>query len=262
MRFPLILAAAFAVSVTDASAQTRPLATEEAHTAAAGTLVLEIGASALRDEPNFLTGAARDRWEGPELRLVYSPAANVELDADWTARVGARDDPDFGSVSDFGDITLRAKVKVAGSADGGGAMGLRFGVTLPQTSFGNGLGPNALRMSAQVLVSTAIGAATLHLNGGVAIHDEPLRAHEQRDLFAFGIAMVQPFGPVTLAGEVAGLAGQGSPGADARSEARGGIRVGRGVVRADVALRRGLTRAAGKWGITAGLTWTLSSGAP
>ena len=256
MQFPLILAVALALSAADALAQTRPLATEEAHTAAAGTLVLELGASALRDEPNFLTGGARDRWEGPELRVVYSPAANVELDADWTARVGVRDDPDFGSVSDFGDVTLRAKARIAGSADGGGAVALRFGVTLPQTSFGNGLGPNALRMSAQVLVSTAIGAATLHLNGGMAIHDEPLRAHEQRDLFAFGMAMVQPMGPVALVAEVAGLAGQGSPGADARSEGRGGIRVGGGRVRADVALRRGLTRAAGKWGITAGLTWT------
>jgi hypothetical protein len=258
VRSPLILAAAFSLAAGARGwAQTRPLATEEASTALAGTVVLEAGASAISDEPNFLTGAARDRWEGPELRLVYSPAGNVELDVEWTARVGARGDPDFGDVSDFGDVGLRAKVRVAGRPGGQDAIGLRFGVVLPQTSFGNGLGPNALRTSAQVLASKTVGRATVHLDAGLAIHDEPLRAHEQRDLFAYGVAVTWPLERVTLIGEVAGLAGRGSPGADARSEARAGVRLGTGRLRGDVALRRGLTRAAGEWGITAGLGWTM-----
>jgi hypothetical protein len=258
VRSPLILGAAFSLAVgARGYAQTRPLATEEASTAPAGTLVLEVGAQAIAAEPNFLTGAARDRWDGPELRLVYSPAGNVELDVEWTARIGARGDPDFGDASDFGDIALRAKVRVAGRPGGKDAIGLRFGVLLPQTSFGNGLGPNALRTSAQVLASKAVGGATLHLDAGVAIHDEPLRAHEQRDLFAYGAAVTWPLARVTLVGEVAGLAGRGSPGADARSEARAGARLGTGRLRGDVGLRRGLTRAAGEWGITAGLSWTI-----
>ena len=256
MRSPLILAAAFSLAAgARGSAQTRPLATEEASTAAAGTVVLEAGASAISGEPNFLTGAARDRWDGPELRVVYSPAGNVELDVEWTARVGARGDPDFGDVSDFGDVALRAKVRVAGRPGGQDAVGLRFGVLLPQTSFGNGLGPNTLRTSAQVLLSKAVGGATAHLDAGVAIHDEPLRAHEQRDFFAYGAAVTWPRARVTLVGEVAGLAGRGSPGADARSEARAGARLGAGRLRGDVAVRRGLGRAAGGWGITAGVTW-------
>jgi hypothetical protein len=258
VRFSLILAAAFVLAGgARAWAQTRPLATEEASTAAAGTVVLEVGASAITSEPNFLTGASRDRWDAPELRLVYSPAGNVELDVEWTGRVGARGDPDFGDVSDYGDVALRAKVRVAGRAGGTDAVGLRFGVILPQTSFGNGLGPNALRTSAQVLVSKAMGGATLHLDAGVAILDEPLRAHEQRDLFAYGAAVTWPLAPITLVGEVAGLAGRGSPGADARSEARAGARLGGGRLRGDVALRRGLSRAAGEWGMTAGVSWTV-----
>ena len=201
MRSPLILAAALSLAAgARASAQTRPLATEEASTAAAGTVVLEAGASVLSGEPNFLTGAPRDRWDAPELRVVYSPAGNVELDVEWTARVGARGDPDFGDVSDFGDVALRAKVRVAGGP--GGAIGLRFGVLLPQTSFGNGLGPNALRMSAQLLASKAVGGATFHLDAGVAIHDEPLRAHEQRDFLAYGAAVTWPLARLTLVGEI------------------------------------------------------------
>ena len=110
MRSTLILAAAVVlVTPRSGASQTRPLLTEEATTAAGGTMVLEIGAQAISDEPNFLTGALRDRWEGPQLRLVYSPADPVEVDVEWTVRVGAKDDPDFGDVSDFGDVALRAK---------------------------------------------------------------------------------------------------------------------------------------------------------
>jgi hypothetical protein len=248
-----VLALASAPAV---SAQTRPLQTEEAATAAAGTVAIEIGGQAVADEPNFLTGAPRTRWDAPELRVVYSPADRVEIDVEWVARVGARDDLDYGDVSDFGDVSLRAKVRLAGGPGARTTAGARFTVTLPQTSFGNGLGPNTLRMSAQALLSRAVGRGALHLNAGLAIHDEPLRAHEQRDFLAYGVALVAPpLGPATLLAEVAGLAGEGAPGADARHEARAGVRIGAGAFRADAAVRRGLGDADGTWGVTAGLTW-------
>jgi len=241
-----------------AFAQTRPLLTEEAATAPAGTLVLEAGADFIRDEPNFLTGRERDRWDAPVLRLVYSPARNVEVDLEWTGRVGVFDDPDFGSVSDFGDVTLRAKVNFLEEDRQVPGLAARFGVTLPETSFGNGLGPNALRMSAQLLASKAFGRTAVHANAGLAIHDEVLRPHEQRDFFAYGLAAVHPVGSgAAIVAEVAGRAGKGAPGAEQRAEARAGLRFGRGPVRWDAALRRGLAAADGGWGITAGLAWTV-----
>jgi hypothetical protein len=259
VRSTLPFAAAIAASALGppAFAQTRPLQTEEARTARGGTVVVEAGAQAIAGEPNFLTGAERDRWDGPELRLVYSPSDNVELDVEWTARVGARGDPDFGDVSDFGDVALRAKARLAGG--GRSAFGARFTVLLPQTSFGNGLGPNTIRMSAQALATIGVGRGAVHANAGLAILDEPLRAHEQRDFFAYGLAAVAPMGAVEVVAELAGLAGDGAPGADERGEARAGLRFGRGAVRADVAVRRGLTDATGAWGLTAGLSWTIRS---
>jgi len=111
----------------------------------------------------------------------------------------------------------------------------------------------------RIATSLAAAGAAVYLAAGVALHDEPLRAHEQRDLFAYGAAVTWPVARITLVGEVAGLAGRGSPGADARSEARAGARLGAGRLRGDVALRRGLGRAAGEWGFTAGVTWTPSA---
>ena len=238
-----------------AGAQTRPLQTEEATTAPRGTSVIEVGAEAIRNEPNFVTGGLRERWAGPILRFVYSAADNVEIDVEWTARVGQRDDPDFGSVSDWGDVGLRAKVRLVDEGHGHPAIGARFGVLLPETSFGNGLGPNALRMSAQILVSQTIGGVTLHGNAGLALHDEVYRPHEQRDFLAYGLAAeVRLSRRLGVVGEWAGLAGSGMPGADAHGELRAGVRWGAGEWRVDGALRRGLLAADGTWGVAAGVT--------
>jgi hypothetical protein len=253
----LSLAAALAAAVT-AGAQDRPLVTESAQVAPAGTLTFETGFDYLRAEPNFITGAPRDVWAGPLLRLTYAPSAAAEFDLEWVLRVGQRDDPAFGSTSDFGDVTLRAKLRLAEARGARPALAARLVVTLPQTSFGDGLGPNTLRFSAQVLLTRALGRATFSANAGLAIHDEPLRAHEQRDFLAYGVAVTRRIGTrVELLGEVAGLLGDGAPGADARSEARFGLRLGSARLRGDVALRRGLADADGTWGVTLGLTRRL-----
>jgi hypothetical protein len=254
-RLTLLLLVLCATQAPAASAQTRPLQTEEATTAPRGTTVLELGAEAIRDEPNFVTGRLRDRWAGPILRLVHSPADNVEIDVEWTVRVGQIDDPDFGSVSDWGDVGLRAKVRFMEEREGRPAIAARFGVLLPETSFGNGLGPNALRMSAQVLVSKTIGSITLHGNAGLALHDEVYRPHEQRDFLHYGLATeYRARRRLVVVGEWAGLAGSGMPGADAHSELRAGVRWAAGDWRWDGALRRGLLEADGTWGLTAGVT--------
>jgi hypothetical protein len=243
-----------------AGAQTRPLLTETAATAPAGTVTLEAGLDFFAAEPNFLTGRERDRWDVPVLRLVFSPAANVELDLEWTARVIARDDPDFGDVSDWGDVTLRSKVRLMGDGEHGPILGARFTLTLPETSFGNGLGPNVLRMSAQALLTQRLGRLTLHANAGLGIHEEVLRPHEQRDFLAYGLALERRAGSkLTIAVEAAGRAGNGMAGADQRGEVRAGFRFG-GRRAGDVAVRRALTHADGSWGFTFGFSWTLREG--
>jgi hypothetical protein len=243
-----------------AKAQTRPLQTEEAATGAAGRLVLEAGAAFMSDEPNFLTGAARKRWDAPVLNLVYSPAANVELDVEWVGRVVAVDDPRFGTASDFGDVTLRAKLLLLDEYQGRPALSVRFGVTLPETNEAKGLGPNTLRMSAQALVSKSFGRFQAHANAGLAIQDTPLSPHLQSDFLAYGVAVVYTLGEkLDLVAEGAGLVGHGHPGAAERNELRAGIRYGTGSLRWDAAVRRGLSEADGTWGFTAGVTWTLKA---
>jgi len=238
-------------------AQDRPLLTETAVTAPAGRVRLEAGVEHMSAEPNFLTGRERERWDLPVLRLVWSPAGNVELDLEWTGRVAARGEAGRADVADWGDVVLRAKVSFTGDGRRRTALGARFWVALPQTSFGTGLGPNTLRFAAEVLATRILGSWTVHANAGLMIHDEVLRPHEQRDFLAYGLALERRlFGSAAAVAEVAGRAGDGMPGAEERAELRAGLRFG-GRRQLDVALRRGLAEADGTWGVTFGFACTL-----
>jgi hypothetical protein len=248
-------------------AQTRPLLTEPAETARGGTVVFETGMDFISSEPNFVTGLPRDRYDGPLLRLVFSPADNVEIDVESIVAVFTPEDPAFGSASDVGDFTLRAKARLLAERPGRPGLSARFAVTLPETKATKGLGPNSLRMLVQVLVSKTTGRLSFHANAGLAIHDEVFTPAAQNDFLAYGAALAyRATAPLQLVGEVTGRAGSGSPGADHRSEARLGVRFGSGRVVGDAAVRRGLTHADGTWGVTAGLSWTLhrprASGGP
>lgn len=257
------LALAAAIAPAAALCQTRPLQTEEATTAPAGRIALEAGVRMIDAQPNFVGGLARARWDVPVLNLVYSPAANVELDVEWVGGVIAADDPAFGTVSDFGDVTLRSKLRLFAESGSRPAFGARFCATLPVTDSEKGLGPNTNRLSVQLLLTKSVGPARLHLNAGVAIHDEVSDPAVQDDLLAYGFAAEVRLGRRTLLlGEVAGRGGEGEPSVDRTHEARLGARLGAGSVQWDLAVRRGLSDADGDWGFTAGLTWTLRPGRP
>ncbi len=257
----LLLSAALLRFAPPAQAQTRPRLTEEATTAPAGRMVLEAGANWIASETNFQTGDERDRLDVPVLNFVWSPSDNVEIDVGWVGRVVAFSDPDLGSVSDWGDVTLRAKARVLGGAAERIALALRFGVSLPETNEARGLGPNTLRMSAELLASRPLGRFTLHANAGLALQDKVDRPHEQRDFLAWGAAIDARLGARNaLVADLSGWAGASSPGAEQKAEARLGLRHERGRFALDLALRHGLTRSAGRLGMTAGIRWTAKAG--
>ena len=239
------------------SAQTEPLLTEEATTAPAGHLALELGGDFIAAARHYETRQTRARWDAPRLRLVYSAADTVEVDLEWVAWVGSASGPGFAAVSDFGDVTLRTKVRLRDGGESSATLGARFVVTLPQTSYGLGLGPDTLRTSAQALATLPVAAWRLHANAGLAIQDEVYSPHEQADFLAYGLAVERRAGRVVLLTELAGWQGKGAPGADARGEARAGFRTDAGALSWHAALRHGLTTADGRWGMTLGVSFAL-----
>jgi hypothetical protein len=257
----------FFVSAAPVGAQTRPLLTEEATTGPAGRVVFETGFEAIADEPNYLTGIERTQWEGPLLRLVYSAADNVDFGLDWAGRIGTTSVPGERAVSAWGDVTLRAKLRILKGEGRRPTLGARFGVIFPNTPFNDkqfnplGLGPNTFRAFVEGLITQPVGPLRLDGNAGLFVHEEALRPHEQRDFLSYGLALKWPVRPGwEMVAELAGRAGIPEPGAPRQSEVRVGLRLGRGRVRADAALRRGLVAVEGTWGGTVGLTWTMRPG--
>ena len=259
--------ALFLVPAAPVGAQTLPLLTEEATTGPTGRIVFQTGFEAIADEPNYLTGIERTRWEGPLLRVVYSVADNVDFGLDWAGRIGTTSVPGEAAISAWGDVTLRAKLRLMKGEGRRPALGARFGVIFPNTPFNDkqfnplGLGPNSFRAFVEGLITQPVGPVRLDGNAGLFLHEEVLRPHEQRDFLSYGLAVRWPAKPaLELVAEFAGRAGIPEPGAPRQSEVRVGLRLGRGRVRADAALRRGLVAAEGTWGGTVGLTWTMRPG--
>jgi hypothetical protein len=180
------------------------------------------------------------------------------MDLEWVVAVGVSGDPDFGTVADVGDVSLRAKLRLVEEKPGQPGITARFGVTLPETKAVKGLGPDELRVIAQLLISRGFGAWSVHGNAGAAFQDLPREPPEQVDFFAWGLAVERRVSPgLQLMVEAAGRAGPGEPEARSRAEARLGARLGSKRLRADLAIRHGLTTADGDWGFTLGLTYRI-----
>lgn len=265
--------AGLVVAASTASAQTGPMLTPSAFIPAPGTVTLDLFGMAISKEPNYLTFAQagtlqeRTRVDGPIIRLSYAPSARAEFTAEWNSQTFAINDPRYGkTISDFGDATLRAKLGIAeGEVSASPALALQFEVTLPNTSFGNGLGPNTLRMDASLIVGYKTEKVTVNGRAGLAIQDEPLRQHEQRDFASLSASIAyQVSERIAVFADAGGYFGEGVPGAIARREARAGVEYQRTMFGKETKLfiagRRGLVDFHGKWGVVAGFSTTLREG--
>jgi hypothetical protein len=269
----ILTASALALVATAASAQTGASLTPSAFIEAPGHLGLDIFGATIGKEPNYLTYAEsgviqpRTRVDGPVFRLTYVPSERAEFTAEFNAQTYAIKDPRYQTtISDWGDATLRAKLGLKkGEASVSPAVAFQFEVSLPNTSFGNGLGPNTIRLQGDLLVGYKTEKWSLNGAAGLAIQDEPLRQHEQRDFVhlsgSIGYKISDRFDVFADAG---GFLGDGVPGAIAKREARAGINYNRSLFGKSttifVAGRRGLVDFQGKWGVVAGLTIKLREG--
>lgn len=240
---------------------------------APGYLGLDVLGLTIGKEPNYLTYAEsgalqlRTRLDGPLVRLHYVPSARAEFTAEFNIQTFAISDPRFNkTISDSGDATLRAKLGLAkGEANAKPAVALQFEVTMPNTSFGNGLGPNTIRLASTVLVGYKTERVTLNGNAGLAIQDEPLRQHEQRDFVSLSASISYKVREdLDLFADTGGYFGDGVPGAIAKRELRFGLQNRRNLFGHPgslyVGVRRGLVDFQGRWGVVAGLSTAIRPG--
>jgi hypothetical protein len=273
----IFIATAIWICSGSASAQQRPLITEDPETIGAGRILIEAGFDLERDVYYPVSGLGGNRLSVPTVGVSVGLSSIVEIQIDGglyqrltiTERRPAPLAPvlDFtgDTTTDVDDLVLATKIRLLSEGAQRPALGLRFATRLPNASNESGLGHDLTDFFASLLVAKTVQSIRIVGNGGLAILGDPTSAiPQQHDLFTFGVSVARAMTTAAeIVGEVNGRlnVAQDSPaiGAEHRATMRVGSRYTRGPVRVDAGVMFGMTSRDPKIGLTAGLTWVLDA---
>ena len=175
--------------------------------------------------------------------------------------------PGANSANDFGDFTLWTKIKIRNESAHLPSLGVRFGVQLPNSSQGKGIGLNQTNAYGMFLFGKKFGhnaRVNTFGNLGVGILTAPTELFSQNDVLLYGFASIVRINKqFSLAGEVNGRAnlrpGSGPLGTESVGEARLGMQIRASGLRFDFAGIKGLTSFSPRSGLTVGVTYDTPS---
>jgi hypothetical protein len=274
LRSTLALLFVFVCALT-ASAQQRPLLTEDVDIIPPGTMRIEAGIDFLQGARFPVSGLTGDLTRVGVLGINFGVAPNVEFQIEGVAQnvlsINSRGAsaiplslaPGINSTNDTGDFILWAKFKLRSETKHGPSIGFRFGVGLPNSSQGRGIGLNQTNAYGSVLVGKKFGRdGRLNTFGnlGIAILTAPTELFSQNDVLTYGAAGIFRINKqFSIAGEINGRAntrpGNGPLGTESQSEARLGMQVRASGLRFDFADIKGLTEFTHNSGVKVGVTY-------
>jgi hypothetical protein len=271
---------AFALSMAAAaSAQQRPLLTEDVDIIPPGSLRIEAGIDFVQRARFPVSGLTGDLTRAGVIGINIGLAPNVEVQIEGVAQnflsINSRGPSAIAlslpaganSTNDIGDFTLWTKIKLRNETEHLPSVGFRFGVQLPNSNQARGLGLNQTNAYGQVLFGKKFGPnARVNTFGnlGIGILTAPTGLFTQNDVLTYGLAgIVRLNKQFSLAGEVNGRAntrpGSGPLGTESQGEARLGMQVRASGLRFDFAGIKGLTRLTPRSGLTVGVTYDTPS---
>ena len=271
---------AFAIAVlltslaSAASAQQRPLVTEDPETIGAGLILLEGGFDVAQDVFYPASGLKGNLLRIPTLGLSFgiSSIAELQLDGGLYNRLSVksrRDAPlshllDFtgDTTHDVEDIVIGTKIRVLSETPGRPSIGVRFATKLPNASNESGLGLDTTDFYFSSLVGKTVRSIRFVGNAGLGILADPVDGNRQNDVFTYGVSIARAVQQgLEVVGEINGRLNTRSGVPPVGTESRGAMRLGgrftRGTVRADVGLIFGMTSRDPSVGLTAGFTWVF-----
>lgn len=274
--FALILALAF---FGVAHAQQRPLITEDVDIIPPGSLRIEAGVDFTQKARFPVSGLNGDLTRVGVIGITIGLAPNVEVQVEGVAQnflsINSRGPSAIplnlaagaNSTHDTGDFTLWTKIKLRNETAHMPSLGFRFGVQLPNSNQGTGIGLNSTNAYGQVLFGKKFGhnaRVNTFGNLGIGILAVPTQNFAQNDVITYGFAgIVRLDDKFSLVGEVNGRAntrpGTGPLGTESRSEARLGMQVRASGLRFDFAGIKGLTKNSPRSGVTIGVTYDTPS---
>jgi hypothetical protein len=264
-------------TASSATAQQRPLETQDPETIGTGHVLVEAGVSYARDELYPLSGLQGNLWQLPVIGLDVglSPIADLQITGGPYNRLSitGRDPaaPLASSVTATGDTThavedlaIGAKIRLVPEAPGRPGFGFRFSVRLPNAKHESGLGQDTTDFSASLLAGKTIASLRVVGNVGLTIMSEPLDAAKQNDMLTYGLSLAHTIRhDVELVGDVNGRwsTRNGIPpiGTESRGTVTLGGRYTRGSTRLDAAAFIGLTSIDPTVGVKIGVTYVFTA---
>ena len=259
-----------------ASAQQRPLLTEDVDIIPQGSLRIEVGIDFMQNAKFPVSGLTGDLTRVGVIGINIGLAPNVEFQIDGVAQnvlsVNSVTVPSpipltfaggTSSTNDIGDFTLSTKIKLRNETVRGPSLGFRFGVQLPNSNQARGVGLNQVNAFGSVLFGKKFGRegrVNTFGNLGLAILTAPTRLFTQNDVVTYGFASIIRLNKhINFAGEINGRAntrpGTGPLGTESQSEARLGMQIKASGLRFDFAGIAGLTDFSPRSGVTFGVTY-------
>lgn len=262
-------------SCTVASAQQRPLITEDVDIIPPGTIRIEAGIDFMQGAKYSVSGIRGDLTRVGVIGINFGMGPNVEFQIEGVAQnyvsINSRGPsaiplellPGANSTNDTGDFTLAAKFKLRNETRRGPSLGFRFGVQLPNSNQARGIGVNQTNAFGSILVGKKFGhdgRFNTFGNLGMAILTAPTELFSQNDVIIYGLAGIFRINnQFSVAGEVNGRAntrpGSGPLGTESMSEARLGMQIRASGLRFDFAGIKGLTSFSPNSGFTVGVTY-------
>ncbi len=262
-------------TASPASAQQRPLVTEDPETIGAGRLLFEAGLDYEKDAEFRLSGLTGDLFSVPNIGVSVglSSIAELQIDGGLYQRltITGQEPAPLTPVLDFTgdrttsvrDIFIGTKIRILSEQPGRPAIGFRFSTRLPNASNESGLGNDTTDFTASFLVGKTIQSIRFVGNIGFLILEDPLEAASQDDLLTYGFSLARALAEgFEVVGEVTGRANFAETtalGAEDRGLLRVGARYTRGSVRVDGAFMLGLSPRDPDFGFTTGLTWVIDA---
>jgi hypothetical protein len=259
-----------------ASAQQRPLVTEDPETVGAGRVLLEAGLDYQREAVFPVSGLEGNLFRFPLIGISIGVSSIAEIQVDGglydrltitqrrVAPLSSMLEASGNSTADVDDIVIGTKVRLVPEGVSRPAFGFRFATKLPNASNENGLGLDTTDFYASLLIAKTVQSVRVVSNVGLGILGDPTRGDRQNDVLTYGVSFARA---VTQAAEVVGeINGRINmrdtvvpPGTDSRSTVRFGTRYTIGTWRADAALMFGVTSADPSIGVSAGVTYVFNA---
>jgi hypothetical protein len=272
----LLFSAALVLLPIAASAQQRPLLTEDPETIGAGRVLAEAGFDYGRGVSYPASGLEGNLLRLPLIgvSLGVSSIAEVQIDGGLYNRLSITERsvaPLSNMVTATGDSTssvedwsIGMKVRLLSETGNRPAFGFRFATKLPNTSNESGLGLDTTDFFASVLGAKTVQSIRVVTNVGLGILGDPTRGDRQNDVLTYGFSLARALTQAAevvaeINGHIDTAEGAPPPGTGSRGQVRVGARYTVGGWRGDAAILLGVSSRDPGIGFAAGFTYVFNA---